>query len=255
MDQHARSLLERLNTSASPKASKTSIPEPKTSVSPPAAEAKDFEDFKSISPAPNVASQTRSSPRASPHGNEAAMSIKDLLVSARHRSRETSAENDANLSDPATTMNSAGAANGSAPKDLDKGFTTTPGKAEQKLVINTSDGDSSGVAEEMPTTPGGSNNSSLASSGVASHDAPGISSLNRPQGVRMSCDGPSLFILPTTHAHMPRLQTITDDNGNTYTGEGIEQIANISRAFGHHDRDVIGATTKYIVYALKGISR
>ena len=54
------------------------------------------------------------------------------------------------------------------------------------------------------------------------------------------------------NAHIPRLQTVTDDTGRTVSGEGIEQIANISRTFGHHDRDIIGATTKYIVYALKG---
>jgi hypothetical protein len=54
------------------------------------------------------------------------------------------------------------------------------------------------------------------------------------------------------NTYLPRLQIVTDDVGRTVSGEGIGQIANISRSFGHHDRDIIGATTKYIVYALKG---
>jgi hypothetical protein len=52
---------------------------------------------------------------------------------------------------------------------------------------------------------------------------------------------------------LPRLQVTKDKSGRTLVGEGVEQIANLARTFGQHDRDIIGATAKYIVYALKGI--
>jgi hypothetical protein len=54
---------------------------------------------------------------------------------------------------------------------------------------------------------------------------------------------------------LPRLQVTTDKSGRTILGEGVGQIANLARTFGQHDRDIIGATAKYIVYALKGIIR
>jgi len=251
MDAHARSLLERLNTSTSPKVSKTSTPEPKSTITPPAVESKDSEERKRASPVPYASHQTSLSSPAIAANPESTMSVKDLLVSARHRSRE-STENDAGLAIPETTMNGASGAIQSVPRDPDETIATTTGKDDPKLVINTSDGDSSGVLEEMPSTPGGSNNSSLVSSGSDSRAVPETAPLHRPQGVRVSCDGPSVVTLPTMNAQIPRLQTTTDVSGRTFSGEGIEQIANISRTFGPHDRDIIGATTKYIVYALKG---
>lgn len=254
MDSHARSLLERLNTSVSPKVSKAPTPEAKASPSLPAHESKDADSSETMPPSLSTPRPNQRSSSAALQGLDATMSVKDLLVSARHRSRETS-ENDSNIANPPTAPNNTGAADGSIATDPNNSITAVSEVGSRKLVINTSDGDSSGLAEEMPTTPGGSNNSSLASSGGPSRNVSETASSTQPQGVRVNCAGPSLVMLPRMNPHLPRLQNVTDDTGRIVSGEGIGQIANISRTFGHHDRDIIGATTKYIVYALKGVPR
>jgi hypothetical protein len=251
MDSHTRSLLDRLNTSVSPKVSKAPTPEAKASPSLPADESKDVDSSETMPPSLSTPRPNQRSPGAALQGLEATMSVKDLLVSARHRSRETS-ENDSNIANPPTAPNT-GAGDGSIETDPNSSINAVSEAASRKLAINTSDGDSSGLAEEMPTTPGGSNNSSLASSGGPSRNVSETASSTRPQGVRVNCAGPSLVMLPRMNPHLPRLQNVTDDTGRIVAGEGIGQIANISRTFGHHDRDIIGATTKYIVYALKGV--
>ena len=116
-----------------------------------------------------------------------------------------------------------------------------------------SDADSGANPEEIPTTPCGSNLSSLVSNGTdTSPDASNIEHSSPTRGRRITNDVPSVVTLSPMRVLIPRLQIITDASGRTFPGDRIRQIANLARAFGLHDCDIIGATTKYIVYALKG---
>ena len=199
MDSHARSLLERLNTSASPKSSKATTPEARASPSL-ADEPKDTDSSETVAPSLHTPSQNQRSSTAALQGPEATMSVKDLLVSARHRSRETS-ESESTVANPSTALNNTGAANDSIATDPNQSLPAVPETANQKLVVITSDGDSSGVAEEMPTTPGGSNNSSLASSGGPPRIASETTSSTRPQGVRALFLEKELDKSPTSQGH------------------------------------------------------
>jgi hypothetical protein len=248
MEAHARSLLERLNTASSPKPlSKSATPEPIPLASPFAVDTR-----KELSLDTPISTESRSANRDVLDGPEATMSVKDLLVSARHRSREQSVEANPRLAD-----NSA--ANDTHHTDPEAKQSEPPTNAPRikenhGAGLNTSDGDSSANPEDLPTTPSASNNSSVVSNGAEiSHN--GTVNTNSPQGLRIVNNIPSIVTLPQMKSHIPRLQFNSDASGHTFPGEGIEQIANLARSFGHYDRDVIGATTKYIVYALKGYIR
>jgi hypothetical protein len=244
MEAHARSLLERLNTTSSPKPlSKSSTPEPKWLAAPLA-----VHPIKESSQDSHISTLNQLSTDDMLDDPEDSMSVKDLLVSARHRSRETSTEAHAHLAD-----NSAD--NGIQHTDIEDPHSgsqpeSTSKKDNHEAVLDTSDGDS--IANpESPTTPSASNNSSLVSNGAENSDGP-ISHPDPPHGLRIVNSAPSIVSLPHMKCQIPRLQINTDPSGRTFTGEGIEQIANLVRSFGHYDRDIISATSKYIVHALKG---
>lgn len=248
MEAHARSLLERLNTASSPKPlSKSATPEPKSLASPFTVDTR-----KDSSPNPSISSVNLNADRDVLDGPEATMSVKDLLVSARHRSREQSVEAHASLADNSE-------ANDARHTDAEARHSETPpiapvDKESQPAVINTSDGDSSANHEDLPTTPSGSNNSSIASISANISQTVTVNK-SSPQGFRIVNDVPSIVTLPHVKSEIPRLQFNSDSSGRLFPGDGIEQIANLARSFGLYDRDVIGATTKYIVYALKGYIR
>jgi hypothetical protein len=243
MEAHARSLLERLNTTSSPKAlSKASTPEPKWLAAP-----LPVHPIKQSSPDSHISTLNQLPTDDMLDDSEDSMSVKDLLVSARHQSRETSAEAYAHLDD-----NSAD--NGIQRKDVEDPHSDsqpepTSKKDNHEVGLDTSDGDS--IANpESPTTPA-SNNSFPVSNGAENSDG-SISHLDPPHGLRIVNSAPSIVSVPHMKYQIPRLQINTDPSGRTFPGEGIEQIANLVRSFGHHDRDIISATAKYIVYALKG---
>jgi hypothetical protein len=244
MEAHARSLLERLNTTSSPKPlSKSSTPEPKWLAAP-----LPVHPIRESSQDSHISTLNQLSTDDMLDDPEDSMSVKDLLVSARHRSRETSTEAHAHLAD-----NSAD--NGIPHTDVEDPHSdsqpeSTLKKDIHETVLDTSDGDS--IANpESPTTPSASNNSSLISNGAENSDGT-ISHLDPPHGLRIVNSAPSIVSLPHMKSQIPRLQINTDPSGRTYPGEGIEQIANLVRPFGRYDRDIISATAKYIVYALKG---
>src|SRR4051812_37658149 len=139
MDSHARSLLERLNTSASPKSPKAPTPEAKASPSL-ADESKDADSSENMAPSLHTPPRNQRPSTAALQGPEATMSVKDLLVSARYRSRESS-ENKSNIANPSTALNNTGAANDSIATDPNQSLPASPETANQKLVVNTSDGD------------------------------------------------------------------------------------------------------------------
>ena len=248
MDAHARSLLERLNTS-SPKPLKAPTPETKIIATPVSMDNTPTASSSHEAPIP---SQNQRPTHATLDEPEATMSVKDLLVSARHRSRETSlAPSSQSTEDPhPTEINSTDTVIQLSSSRLHP----LTAKDDRNIVVSTSDGDSS-AKEELPTTPGGSNNSSIVSTSAENLRDPSVDIyLNPPQGRRIINDIPSSVTLSPMKPNIPRLQTTTDSAGRSFPGEGIGQIANLSRTFGLHDRDIIGATTKYIVYALKGMS-
>ena len=249
MDAHARSLLERLNTSSSPKPLKLSTSETKaiaTSVST---------EIKPSTTTINDASmpfQVHLANHATLEESEATMSVKDLLVSARHRSRETSPPSSNFTEDTHPAESSSSDTVVQPPSSR---IHRLPVKDDRKIVVHTSDGDSSANPEEMPSTPCGSNNSSLISNGAENNsNSQGAVSSNPPPGRRIINDVPSIVTLSSMKPDIPRLQNRTDPTGRTFPGDGIRQIAHLARSFGLYDRDIIGATTKYIVYALKGMS-
>ena len=177
-------------------------------------------------------------------------SVKDLLNSARQRSRETSAETES-----ATEHPQSGESEAKHPStQLESSSTPIPAEKPSRPAVNISDGETSANPEEMPTTPSGSHKSSGESAGAETlpetHDEPS----KAPNGLYIVNDVPSIVTLPSIEAEIPRLQITTDAEGRTCMGEGIEQIANLQRTFSVFDRDVISATIKYIVYALKGMS-
>ena len=245
MDAHARSLLERLNTSASPKFSKPSTPEKSSTPIPKAAEPK-----PSDTPESPISTPSRRSSHATAGEKDTSASVKDLLNSARQRSRETSAETES-----ATERPQSGESEAKGPStQLDSSSTPIPAEKPSRPAVNISDGETSANPEEMPTTPNGSHKSSGQSAGAGTlpetHDEP----FKAPNGLYIVNDVPSIVTLPSIEAKIPRLQITTDAQGRTFMGEGIEQIANLQRTFSVFDRDAISATTKYIVYALKGMS-
>jgi hypothetical protein len=235
MDAHARSLLERLNTSTSPKPLKSSsaTPEQKSVVTSPSAETQVFQ------PSPT----SRLSKSSIGESEDAAMSVKDLLDSARQRSRESS---HVGIQHAPSNSTEAVVETTSLP--------CSTAKPEPDEVVHLSDGASSGNAEETFATPSGSNKSSVVSnteeslrkkSGSGGQASP-------PPGRRIPSTVSSLITLLPSPADLPRLQIKIDSAGRTFVGDGIEQIANLARTFGVYDREIIGATSKYIVYALKG---
>jgi hypothetical protein len=249
MDAHARSLLELLNTSASRKVSKSSTSGTETVATPVPTDV-----VTSGVPGQviQISPQTQRPIHATLEEPEATMSVKDLLVSARQRSREDSPAPSAHSKDNADSsgLHSSETAVLHSPTFVD------PPRAKEdcNVMVNTSDCYASVNQEEIPTTPGGSNNSSLVSNCTGgSHNMPETSHLSRFQGVRIVNDVPSIVTLPPMKTDIPRLQITTDSSGRAFPGEGIEQIANLARAFGVYDREIISATTKYIVYALKGM--
>ena len=250
MDAHARSLLERLNTSSSPKPLKLSTPETKTIATPVPVDIKLSSSNRHDTP---NSPQNQRLTHATLEEPEATMSVKDLLVSARHRSRETSVAPNSNSTEDTHPTESS-------PADTVVPYSSSrlhplAAKDDGNIVIHTSDGDSSVNPEEMPTTPCGSNNSSTVSNGAEKQPhSPDIVHRSPPQGRRIVNDVPSVVTLLPMKPDIPRLQITTDSSECTFSGEGIGQIANIARTFGLYDRDIIGATTKYIVYALKGMA-
>jgi hypothetical protein len=234
MDAHARSLLERLNTSASPKPIKSSsAPDPK-----PSSTVSITGDVQDVPTSPS----SRTSKQPSVGDSEEAMSVKDLLDSARQRSRETShAGVDHVASNPTQPLYEAASS---------LSMTT---KADRDEPPHMSDGASSGNVEETFATPSGSNNSSVVSNTEdSSRRKSGSGTLAPPQGRRIPNNVSCLITLSPMKPDLPRLQMKTDSSGRTFVGDGIEQIANLSRTFGVYDREILGATEKYIVYALKG---
>ena len=249
MDAHARSLLERLNTTSSPKPLKSPTPETKTTATTVSMDNKSTASSGRETP---ISPQNQRPTHATLEEPEATMSVKDLLVSARHRSRETSLAPHSHSTEDThpTEINSTDTVIQHSSCRLHP----LSAKDDRNIVVNTSDADSS-AKEELPTTPGGSNNSSIVSNSAEKlRDHSVDVHLNPPQGRRIINDVPSIVTLSPMNPDIPRLQITTDSASRSFPGEGIEQIANLTRTFGLHDRDIIGATTKYIVYALKGVS-
>jgi hypothetical protein len=243
MEAHARSLLERLNTASSPKSSpKSSTPEPKWLAAPLAVHP--TTEHSQDSPVSTL------NQRSTHDDPEDSMSLKDRLVLARHHSRERSTERQAHLPDNSATIgiqntDVEGVHSDSQPEPNSI-------KEHHHTVLNTSDGDSIINAAESPTSRSGSNDSSVVSNGVEKANG-NISHPDPLYGLRIVNNDPSIVSLPIMKSQIPRLQINTDSGGRIFPGEGIEQIANLVRSFSHYDRDIISATAKYIVYALKGI--
>jgi len=247
MESHARLLLERLNTSASPKASSPTTVETKSLATDIARHLKEpetsFRD-EAISPL------TQCSAPATLEGPEAVVPVKDVPVPRRRCSHKVSlASGSQSGEDNHTTDNSSETiARGSLCQQH-----TVLSKDPESVIVNTSDGDSSAHPEESLNTPSGSNNSSLVSNDAENMHVPtSFRPSNLPQGLYIAHEVPCKVTLPRLKPHIPRLQIRTDSTGQTFPGEGIEQIAALVRNFSVYDRDIIGATTKYIVYALKG---
>jgi hypothetical protein len=248
MDAHARSLLERLNTTSSPKPLKSPTSETKRIATPVSMDNIPTAGSGHKTP---ISAQNQRPTHATLEEPEATMSVKDLLVSARHRSRETSLAPSSHSTEDThpTETNSTD----TVIQDSSSRLHPLSAKGVSNIVLHTSDGDSS-AKEELPTTPGGSNNSStVSSSAEKSCDLSVDVHLNPPQGHRVINNVPSIVTLSPMKPNVPRLQITTDSAGRSLPGDGIEQIANLARTFSLHDRDIIGATTKYIVYALKGM--
>ena len=195
-----------------------------------------------------ISPQTQRPTHATVEQPEATMSVKDLLVSARHRSRETSVAPSSHSTEDTHPTESSSSE--TVTQQTVSRLHPLTAKDDRHII---SDGDSSANPEEIPTTPSGSNNSSLVSNGTGnSRDLPTTDHSFPPRGHRIPNEVPSVVTLSPMRVLIPRLQITTDPSGRTFLGDGIEQIANIARTFGLYDRDIIGATTKYIVYALKG---
>lgn len=177
------------------------------------------------------------------------MSLKELLVSAaRHRSSANSAVPSSNSTEYANPTESSSE---ETVLHRPQSHHNIPAKSESYFAVNTSDGDSSANLE-IPTTPSGSHNSSVVSNRAERMEDTPPTHSSSPQGLRIFHDVPSIVMLSPMKPQIPRLQIVTDSTGRSFPGEGILQIAIISRTFGANERDIIGATTKYIVYALKG---
>lgn len=248
MEAHALSLLQRLNTSASPKVSKPSASEAEKIATPV---RPDIITSGVLGQVTSTSLQEQRPIHATLEETEATMSVKDLLVSARHRSRDASLAPSAYSTDNTHSRIHPSEADVQHSPALPN---PSPAKGDHHIMVNTSDCYSSINQEEMPTTPGGSNNSSLVSNCTDNlHGMPEASRLSRFQGLRIVNDVPSVLTLPPMKTDLPRLQIITDSSGRVFPGEGIEQIANLARTFSIYDREIIGATTDYIVYALKGM--
>jgi len=236
MDAHARSLLGRLNTSASPRPLKSSsIPDSPTTSATPAPGV--------VQNAPSAHSPRLSTKQPNIGESEDGMSVKDLLDSARQRSRESS---HAGLESVQFISAEPSAAAASSP--------SIATKIDQDGPPQLSDGCSSGNADDTFETPiAGSIDSSVVSN---TDDCPRAKSGSEapapPQGRRIPPKVSELIILSPMKPDLPRLQIGTDSSGRTFSGDGIEQIANLARTFGVYEREIIGATNKYIVYALKG---
>lgn len=248
MEAHARSLLQRLNTSASPNPTKSPTPEAKPIATPISADSKTSETGPQITV---ISSPMQRPTQATLEGPDAIMSLKNLLVSARQRSRESSITQIPPSGEESHPTGSSSSETATQRPDSRLG-PTSPNHTRH-AVVNASDGETSANPEEMPSTPSGSKTSSLVSNGMehlqeTSHQA------RPPYGLRITNDVPSIVTLPFMKPHIPRLQIKTDDEGHTFPGDGIGHIANLSRTFDLYDRDIIGATTNYIVYALKGLS-
>jgi len=185
---------------------------------------------------------------------EASIKLNDMLMTARQRSRETPDASASNLTNTNGGSSEANSSDTVIPPPSTLVVNPLTEKDEHPIIINTSDGDSSAVAEEMLSTPAGSNISSIVSNGTDnSIEVPIAAAEETPQGIRIVNDVPSIVALAATKSEIPRLQIRADDKGKaTFVGEGIGHIANLSRSFGAYDRHIIGATSKYIVYALKG---
>jgi len=240
MDARARSLLERLNTGTSPKPTKLASPETKSIVT---ASHPNEAPAKSDVPA---SSQIESPP----HGAEAAErreSINDRLVSARQRSCEGSLA--PSLDQPEDMLP---VENGLS-ESITQPFVDADAVRETEHSVVVSDGDL-GANPEIVAASLGSNDLSPLSDAQDNVSAPPVSSdPTPPQGCAITNEVPSMVTLLPMNPSIPRLQISTDETGQTVLGEGILQIANIHRSFSPYERDVIGASTNYIVYALKGI--
>jgi hypothetical protein len=244
MDSHARSLLERLNISASPKVPKLTTPEKGTTPVP----------AKMESDKPDTQNTPGSSPPRRPiyaavAERDATTSLKDLLVSARQRSRETSTDTETRhvQSQPEDDESKVETSH------LESKPTSAPIKSSPRQAVHTSDGETSVNPEEIPTTPSGSNKSSVASNGPEALPDTHKEQNDTPPGLYILNDAPSVVALPSIKTRIPKLQITMDAGGHACIGDGVEQISNISRTFNASDRDVISANTKYIVYALKGM--
>jgi len=247
MDAHARSLLERLNTSSPKSIFKVSITAKEEIASTDPLEPND--SGKTV-PEAVISPGTQRSASANIEQPDASTPVKDLLVAARHRqrSRETSACSSSHSTDDTypTEVGSPGTVT------LKGGSQIHPVSAKDDLH-GVSDADSTANPEGIPTSPSGSTRSSLLSNATdKSRDASNSVQYSNPCGHRIIHDVPSVVTLSPMGVLVPGLQILTDVGGRTIPGDRIRQIANLQRTFGHHDRDIIGATTKYIVYALKG---
>jgi len=208
MDAHARSLLGRLNTSSSPKLLKSPTPDAKTIAATVSMDNKAAASSGHETP---VSPQNQRSTHATLEEPEETMSVKDLLVSARHRSRETSLAPSSYTTEDThpTEINSPD----TVVQHSSSRLHPLSAKEDHNIVMNTSDGDSS-AKDELPTTPGGSNNSSIVSNSaekLCDHSVD-ISS-NPPQGRRIANDVPSIVALMSMRPDIPRLQIATDPAG------------------------------------------
>lgn len=244
MDAHARSLLERLNTSASPKHSRLSTPEKATTSG--AAEATSDESEGQESEESPISSPVRSTFFAVVSEPGTSASIRDLLASAL-RSRELSVETN-HAPEPLQSGDDDSKINPSHPEHKP---TPPLSEAATRLTLLTSDGETSANHEDLPATPSESHKSSVPSTAtdtIPEQQGP-VSSLT---GLYIVNDVPSIVTLPPLSSR-PGPRSAADAEQFTYMGVCVEAIAKISRIFSPSDQEIISATKGYIVYALRSM--
>jgi hypothetical protein len=239
MDAHARSLLDLLNTSSSPKYSKLSTPEKSATPTPVTKNSDKSEEQKTP-----ISLLSRTSHNGL-EGPDASLSLKDLLLSAR-KSRETSAEAEMAPEQPKSGEEDIR----SYPTNLEANSAPPLEENSPQAILHTSDGETSEHHEEIPTTPSGSNKSSIVSTVTEAASDP-IKHTSSLTGYYINDDVPSSIMLPPIDEQIPRSDISADGEECTYMGLKVKPIANIPRTFSSDAWDVISATTNYIAYTLE----
>jgi hypothetical protein len=217
------------------------------------------ENNKAHSPTQSVTEKTQLPgplPSSSPSG-QAAQSLKDLLLSARIISRGSSGAQ--SPAQPPPTETESASLQTTVEHSLETVISGAP-KDEGSILVNTSDGDSSHPAQPpsdpvsqdlSPSPMSNAFEDSQEKYTLASQTVP--QSQSGLQGLAIAYDGPSVVHLEPINSIIPNLQAVQNENEEVSLGDGIHLIANVARKFAAYDREMIGATTKYIAYALRGI--